>query len=66
MSEIKIVRHWDSLPVVVQSAGETFSTRVLEWKYRKMEDALSAIANNGMDARQCRDMAGEVLAEVRK
>ena len=66
MSTIKVVRHWDAMPVVVMAEGEMFSTRVLEREYRMMEDALNAMVNNGLDARQCRDLAESTLAEVRK
>jgi DNA-binding transcriptional regulator YbjK len=66
MSEIKVVRHWDSMPPVLHDQGQAYSTRVLERKYRMMEDALNAIVNNGLDAVQCRDLAASTLAEVRK
>ena len=66
MNGIKVVRHWDAMPVVVMAEGEMFSTRVLERKYRMMEDALSAMVNNGLDARPCHELAASTLAEVRK
>ena len=65
VNEIKVVRHWDSMPPVLHDQGQAYSTRVLERKYRRMEDALEAMVNQGMDAKQCRDLASEILAEVR-
>ncbi len=64
MSEIVKVKSWDALPPVVQGQGELFSTRILERKYRKMEDALRAIANNGLDAKQCRELALETIKDL--
>ena len=58
---IKIIRTWDELPPVVYAEGACFSTRTLEHKYRQMEEALTAIANQGLDASQCRDVAVEAL-----
>lgn len=66
MSDVRIVRHWDSMPPVVQGEGEVFSTRVLAMKYRAMEKALDAMVNQGLDARQCHELAESTLAEVRK
>ena len=66
MNAIKVVKHWDAMPVVVMAEGEMFSTRVLERKYRMMEDALNAMVNNGLDARQCHELAASTLAEVRE
>lgn len=60
----KVVRTWDALPPVVFDQGEAYSTRVLEHKYRRMKSALSLIADTGMDARQCRDLAVSVLTEI--
>jgi len=65
MSEIKTVRHWDSMPPVLHDQGQAYSTRVLERKYRLMMEALEDIANQGMDAKQCRDRAAAVLKDVR-
>ena len=39
--EIKVVTSWDQLPPVVYDGEEAFSTRVLEDKYRKMENAMT-------------------------
>lgn len=45
MIEPRIVRTWDELPPVVFYQGEYFSTRVLEYKHRKMQSALVKILN---------------------
>jgi len=34
----KIVRSWDEMPPVVFDGDEAFSTRLLERRYRKMEE----------------------------
>jgi len=39
-TEPKVVKTWDELPPVVFDQGDAFSTRVLERKYRKMEEAM--------------------------
>ena len=66
MSDIKIVRHWDAMPPVLHDQGMAYSTRVLERKYRWMEEALESMINLGLDAKQCRDLAADTLKEVRK
>lgn len=79
MSDVRIVRHWDSMPPEVQGEGEVFSTRVLATKYRSMERALelfdSAMGSCGDNPvtdselaaiRASVDRARKVLAEVRK
>jgi hypothetical protein len=63
--EIRKPRTWDELPPVVYADGEYFSTRILERNYRKMEDALDLIANTGMGAKQCRDMAQRTLDDFK-
>ena len=40
MSEIKIVKSWDSMPPVLYDGAEAFSTRLLERKYRLMQEAM--------------------------
>ena len=42
-SEIKIARTWDVLPPTVYDGDTAFSTRFLERRYRKMEEALILI-----------------------
>lgn len=74
MADVKIVKTWDELPVVVQNDGEWFSTRVLERKHRdavkvaksllQFIDALpegtaSSVSMPGID----RDWVDSVLSE---
>lgn len=39
-NETRVVQTWDELPPVVSDGGEHFSTRVLERKYRELENQL--------------------------
>ena len=41
--KVRVVRSFDALPPIVFAEGEAFSTRVLSYNYRKMEDALKRI-----------------------
>jgi hypothetical protein len=63
-AEIRKIKTWDALPPVVFGQGEAFSTRILEHRYRTMENALQTIADNGLDARQCQKLARMVLKET--
>lgn len=62
--EIRKPRTWDEVPPVVYAEGEYFSTRILAHNYRNMQDALELIANTGMDARQCRELAESTLKDL--
>jgi hypothetical protein len=64
-NEIRKPRTWDELPPVVYAEGEYYSTRILEGNYRNMQDALDLIANTGMDAKQCRELARRTLEDLR-
>lgn len=61
MSEPTIIRNWDCMPPVVYADGEIYSTRVLAEQHRIMREALFAIKDNGMDAKQCQDTAADAV-----
>lgn len=63
---MRIVKSWDAMPPEMYHMGEWFSTRVLEHNYRKMEAAIEAIANQGLNAKQCRNLAVEAVNAIRK
>lgn len=43
LTNITVVRSWDSLPPVVSAFGEFFSTRVLEKNHRECEEKLKSV-----------------------
>ena len=67
MSELKIVKYWDSMPpVVYEGPGVTqaYSTRVLESQWRRMEQTLEQIAKGGYSASDAQEAATAALGWV--
>lgn len=60
MSIIKVVMSWDALPPLVEHEGFQYSTRVLESKYRKMEQELQELRKKKDDAMELIERYGGV------
>lgn len=68
MSEIMIVKYWDSMPPVVYDGpgvSQAYSTRVLERQWRRMEQTLEQIAKGEYTAEEAQIAASASLGWVR-